>query len=553
MRWGNQVFKGSIPRVDRRLLPEGAAQLGRNCWLDQDQPRPIPALRAVAGVSAFSAAVESIYRFDANRWFAWNHRVNAVPAPVFDDASFRTIWTQGSNGNPRMTSTTIMGGAFRSPGIPISRRLGVPAPTSAPTAVAGDAPDPADDTGQGENHAWLYTFVSDLNEEGPPSAATPVVARAFGMDGSIQPVTLSNLDTAPPTGWEASGLSIKRLYRTATGSSGTTTYQFLADIPIAQDTYTDSTLTSGLGSGLVSEDWLPPAEDLEGLISLPNGILAAFRGREIHFSEPYQPHAWPSEYVFVVDADIVGMDNFGTTLVVGTKGDPHLISGSHPLQMSGAKMEYAQSCVSATSFAYIDLQGVCYASPDGLILVGPSGGSRISKDVWRRKQWRALGPENIHGVYHDGSYVMFLIGSGAGRAIAYDNTNGGIIEFNDDVLAVWHDRENDAVYVVDRSDRRLKEWRTDADEANPGLRTMLWRSRLETGHARTYSAVQVVAEAHPVTLRIFADGVMVLSVQTTSDEAFRPPPMGKHRDWYFEVEGTNHVQEVWVGSMHEMR
>ena len=361
-------------------------------------------------------------------------------------------------------------GVFASPGQPVSRNLGIPAPTQAPGValvplVADEDPDVAK-----EEHAWVYTWVSDLGEEGPPSPASIHAARAYDVDGNIQSVTLTMATgvTGPY------GINRKRIYRTAIGSDGTTEFLFLTEIQASAATYTDSALGSTLGELLPSTTWDPPPDDMEGLIGLPNGVLAGFRGRDLLLSEPYQGHAWPTDYIQVADYEIVGLGSFGTTVVVLTKGRPYLLLGSHPGASSLVAMELDQACVSKRSIARIGQQGVVYASPDGLVRVGPGGGEIISRDSYTLKEWRALSPENIVAFYHDGQYVAFL----GSHAIASDPDTGGIIEFDQVVRAGYQDRVDDRLYVVQGGE--IKEWRT-APEGTETMAEMVWRSRIETG------------------------------------------------------------------------
>ena len=305
-----------------------------------------------------------------------------------------------------------------------------------------------------------------------------------------------------------------------------------------------------LGSALITTTWDPPHEDLRGLIALPNGVLAAFKGREIHFSEPYQPHAWPSDYIQVVDADVVGLDNFGSTVVVGTKGDPHLINVADPSSAAAVKMELNQACISGRSFAYIDLQGVVYASPDGLVLVGPSGGKLVTEAVYNRENWQALDPSTIRSVYHDGAYLGFL----ADKAIAFDQRQQGAIETTDVVNAIFHDRERDKLYVVDDADSMLKEWVSSA-EASAVLRSARWCSYIDVGLARIFSSAQVIANDYPITFRLFADSnrVPIWETQVTGRNPFRiPGNLGLHGEYQYEVEGQHTVEEVRIGGMNEM-
>ena len=235
------------------------------------------------------------------------------------------------------------------------------------------------------------------------------------------------------------GITRKRIYRTLTGSSGDTTYNLLVDLPVVAGTYTDEAKGSELNEALISINYDPPPAGLTGLVALPNGILAGFEGRTVYFSEPFQPHAWPRDYVQVVDADIVGLGVFGLTLVVGTTGAPHLITGGHPATYTVARMELDQACVSKRSFARIGTQGIVYASPDGLVLVGPGGGQIVSKKGYSLDEWRALDPESIIAVYHDNRYLAFH----AAGVTAFDPDAGSVVSFNDTVDALYADRESD--------------------------------------------------------------------------------------------------------------
>lgn len=540
---GTRQFRGMFPKVSPRLLGENAAQEALNCWLDAGYPRPLPVPRLVSGVGTFPVGVRSIWRYDANRWFAWSQDVDVVRSPLNSDTLNSVIWS--GQDYPRHTSTAIMQGhGFSGVGLPpASRRLGVPAPTIAPTTNRADLSD-ANDDAVAEHHAWVYTFLTDLDEEGPPSPPSATVQRGFNTDGTIQSVTIGM-----PTGVTGSyGVNRKRLYRTATGASGVTTWNLVATLALSTANYTDTVLTAGLGDALVSEQWDPPPADLTGLISLPNGVLAGFRDRDVYFSVPFQPHAWPSDYIQTVDDAIVGLGNFGTNLLVGTRGKPVLISGADPERAFPSRMEFEQPCAAKRSFATVDRQGVAFASTEGLVLVTPGGGEFISREAYDRKDWQDLAPAEFRSVYHDGSYIAFS----NSKAVALNPSNEGAIDVEGaGVRAVYRDPMDDAVYVVG-SDRRLYEWATDV-RAGDTARTMTWKSRLETGIRRTWSAAQVIAEGYPVTLKLYGDRGLVLTRVVNSAEPFRlPAALKRYANWEWEVSGQNGVEEVRIGRMMDM-
>ena len=497
---GTSTFKGMRPRVSSRNLPEDAAENAENCWLSKGYPTVVPTLSTVenAPTTQFYATLKTIFRYDGDgsaatpyRFFQWTKDVDVVRMPIPQTANKRVAWTGDSY--PRHTNETIIGGLFSSPGKPISRRLGIPVPSSAPD-VALVTPFVADDSQLAESHSWVFTFVSDLHEEGPPSTPSALLTRFFNTNGDIQSVmlTLPTAASAYPSGAGDSGVNRKRIYRTLTSASGLTSFQLVAEVALAIETYTDSVLSSALGSELISTLWDPPPVGLEGLTPMPNGVMAGFVDDDVYLSVPYQPHAWPTDQIVNVGSKVVGMSAIGVTLVVGTVENPYLISGVDPSTASPARMEFQQPCASKRSFAAMDQMGVAYASDEGLVLVSPQGGQFLSKDVYDKETWQALAPSSIRAVYHDGSYVAFTNGD----TIALNPENVGAIRITDiGIKAVYQDFEMDRIWVVD-STRLVKEWKTKVDTGDT-KRDMKWKSKIFVDSGRTYSIAQVIAESYP--------------------------------------------------------
>ena len=213
-----------------------------------------------------------------------------------------------------------------------------------------------------------------------------------------------------------------------------------------------------------------------------------------------------------------------------------------------------QACIAKRSFSRVGEQGVAFASPDGIVLVGPGGGRLLSRDAWDRKTWRELSPEDLRGTYHDEAYVGFLVRA-AGAGFAFSREFEGAVTLTDDVLAAYRDLDRDTIFVVSRADRRVREWRAQGTGA---ARTMRWRGRLHVGRRRTFSAAQVVAEAYPVTFRLFTEAGMAFEKTVQNASPFRlgrRPGGGSLKlasNWQYEVEGTQEVEEVRVGSMMDM-
>lgn len=250
--------------------------------------------------------------------------------------------------------------------------------------------------------SYVYTFVNDLGEESAPSLASATVLRPAGVSITVTTPTDTPSGTDPDY-----GITTKRIYRAATGSSGTV-FLFVAEIPLAQAEFEDNLDDTALGEPLETEDWDLPPSDLRGILALPNGVMAGFRRNQLCLSAQNRPHAWPVRNRVNTDTDIVGIGNIDTTVVIGTKSFPYVASGNDPSAYGMAKFEVPQACVSKRSVAYLSNIGVVFASPDGLIAVSGVGQIRnLTETIFTREQWQALNPASIVGIAHDDVYHFF--------------------------------------------------------------------------------------------------------------------------------------------------
>jgi hypothetical protein len=184
--------------------------------------------------------------------------------------------------------------------------------------------------------AYVMTYVTDLGEEGPASPASNIIERY-----DTGTVSLSNLST--PSG--ALNVVSKRLYRAELNG----TFQFVAELSAAATSYGDSVKSASLGEPLPSDGWIAPHEDMIGLTALPNGILMGWWENTVAFCEPYQPHAWPVEYRYALDHNVVGAAVTDSGVVVATEGPPYIMAGSAPGSMSQIKLDKPYPCLAKRS------------------------------------------------------------------------------------------------------------------------------------------------------------------------------------------------------------
>lgn len=258
--------------------------------------------------------------------------------------------------------------------------------------------------------AYIVTYVTDWDEESAPSAPSELLT-VDQNDG------VAVVIPAPPSGRNIVGW---RLYRSTSTSTGAI-WSLVADekasnaivrngtfisFNISARSYTDTVPDEKLQEPCETITWAEPPANLQGLVGLPNGIMAGFFGSTICFSEPYAPYAWPVEYQQTLENPIVAIGVFGQTAVVLTTGFPYYASGADSASMSCQKIEVPQSCVAARSVASVD-GGVIYASPDGLCLASPSGIDVITQGAFNKADWQAAVTSGAVGAFHDGAYYLF--------------------------------------------------------------------------------------------------------------------------------------------------
>lgn len=366
-------FSGEIPKLIPRLLPDMSAQSAFNTRLDDGGLTPVRKGRLEhAFPGGAGASHKTIYRH-GETWLGWDAVVNVAPGPVAQDRLYYT-----GDGVPKMR---VDGTVYE---------LAVPLPGTKLTATASG-------TGSGDiqTRIYTYTWVTDFGEESEPAPASDTIDWQPGQD-----VTLSGFEAVP----SGRAITKMRIYRSQTGLESGTDF-FLIDERAASSTdYTDTVAVEAIQEPLPSSTWNQPPDDLKGLISLPNGMMAAISGKELCFCEPWRPHAWPEGYRLALDYEGVGLGAFGTSIVVATKGNPYLVSGTHPASMIQERMELNLPCINERSIQDLGY-AVAYATQEGLCVVSPGGARIATEAVMNRETWQDLVPEEIVSGQYEGRYL----------------------------------------------------------------------------------------------------------------------------------------------------
>ena len=406
---------------------------------------------------------------------------------------------------------------------------GLPPPTYTPSVSGNLTP-----TVLAETRVYVYTYVTEYGEEGPPSL--PSVSTSIDP---TEPVVVSNMSVAP-TG--AYNITKKYIYRTSTSSTATD-YQFVAEVPVSQTTYTDRLKGVELGELIPSIDWYPPPTDMKGLRMMANGIAVGYSGKDLLFSPPFMPHAYPTAYRLTLEDTIVGIGVYGQSVVAVTNTYPYIANGVDPESMTLTKTSVQQACVSKRSIVETG-DSVIYASPDGLVMIGSGGFQVVTKNIFTPAQWQAMNPSSIHAYMYENRYLAFFTkADGSKGMMQFDFTGQGAVyvQLDTTTTAAAYVPELDALVMVDGSNLSKFDKGT--------AKTYTWASKMfEAPEPTNYAFGQVIATGYGsgITFKIYADGTLIHTQTVTSENAFRLPAGFKARNWYIEVSGTTPIQMVAV-------
>lgn len=589
-----QNFGGMLPVLDNRLLPPNQAWLAQNTWLVSGavegirEPRSVYTLVGANTTKAFRIPKSSYLKeyMKDSYWLEFDHPyTDVIQSPSVGDIYDRFYWAS-PDGQPKYNTKARI--AAGNP----ERLLGVPAPVTPPTVgvTGGVAPT--------ETRAYVYTWVTTYGEEGPPSPPTLFTGNASG--------TWNITVTAPGAGVTTGRtLSRTRIYRTITGASGATTYYYVGDMAVGTTAFNDAVATTTVAANNILESvfYEPPPLDLQGMVAMPNGIIAGFRANEVYFCEPYLPHAWPSPYALAIEGQIVGLGVIGQTLVVLTTGSPYTISGINPAAMAISRMAFTEPCLSRGSILSTP-SGVVYASPNGLAVVVPGSVQVVTKNIFAKDDWlnqpqitriSRLRASAVNGAY----YAWGSPARGSFEETAFEPTAFNQVDGQDSYVGMYIDvNDPRAAYVKLKSELSttncyMDVWTGETLIIREGVvywldvtptrakETYIWRSKVfETPNGRNFEAMRIYFNADPDdivegtftgdtwddtlawddtdywydnltnifgTVRVYTGGNNRLVYQRdirTNGEMMRLPSGFKATYWYIEIEAKCRVWSV---------
>lgn len=474
-----QQFSGIAPRIAPRLLPATLAQEALDVKLWSGELRPHYADEILQYIPS---NIQSIYRYKwknkTYNWLMWYNDTKVAKGPVYDDENNR-IYYMNSDGFFVTDSSLLKDQDYSASFVPGEScyHTAIPQPKQSDIWVSGG-------TGSGdiESRSYVYCYVRqwpdgtiDVGKSSGPlknlndrSRYTVDVRPGQTVAVSIEDPLLTHHNGA------VRGINKIYIYRSEVTSAGQAVYSYVDQFDVNTERvtnnpnavwktdyyeYTDSKPNTALGEACPSIYWDPPVDGLKGLVSLQNGLFAAYKDSTVYVSGWNAPHAWPYEHTVTIDYPIVGLGSFGNTIVVCTEAVPVLIVVQDPTNPTTKAIQENCPCVSADSIVNTR-NGVIFASQDGLVLINSTSPTFITEKLLTQDEWLPLHPESLKGAFLNNTYYGFFTNptdTAAGFIFDLDSyaystvynsiVSSGMVYTTQPAKVVYNDIEQSQLYV----------------------------------------------------------------------------------------------------------
>lgn len=618
-----QQFSGIAPRIAPRLLPATLAQEALDVKLWSGELRPHYADEILQYIPS---NIQSIYRYKWKNkkynWLMWPTDTKVAKGPVYDDKNNR-IYFMNPNGfyvtdSSLLEDRDYMNGLGES-GTPYYT-AGIPRVGYNIMSVSGSG------SGDIEARSYIVCYVRqwpdgtiDVGKSSEPYVTSWDAARRTidvrpGQTVKIAVSNISDTDSAK------TGVNKVYIYRSEVTSSGQALYSYVDqfDINPAHVTnnpnatwntggwyeYLDKKANTQLGEACPSIYWDPPVDGLKGLVSLQNGLFAAYKDSTIYVSDWNAPHAWPYEHTVTIDYPIVGLGSFGNTIVVCTEAAPVLIVVQDPTNPTIKAIQENCPCVSADSIVNTR-NGVIFASQNGLVLINSTSPTFITEKLLTQDEWLPLHPESLKGAFLNNTYYGFFTNptdTAAGfifdldsytHSTVYDSiVSSGMVYTTQHAKVVYNDIEQSQLYVCYplengtqyslcsfASDSRINKsfrWRSKVNVSPQGLFNLSVARVMMTSHASqkenehiwegnlTGSSLAArVIDGEPINgwcktneleladatvFNYYVDGELKYSREVKDSKPFRLPSGFRGETIEVEVKSNAHIHSITLAS-----
>lgn len=474
-----QQFSGIAPRIAPRLLPATLAQEALDVKLWSGELRPHYADKILQYIPS---NIQSIYRYKWKNkkynWLMWPYETRVAKGPVYDDENNRIYFM--NQGGFFVTDSSLLKDRDYTNGLDESGTpyytAGIPRAGYSIMSISGSG------SGDIEARSYIVCYVRqwpdgtiDVGKSSEPYATSWDAAARRTIDvrpGQTVKISVSNISD---TDIAKTGVNKVYIYRSEVTSSGQALYSYVDQFDINPShvtnnpnatwntggwyEYLDKKANTQLGEACPSIYWDPPVDGLKGLVSLQNGLFAAYKDSTVYVSDWNAPHAWPYEHTVTIDYPIVGLGSFGNTIVVCTEAAPVLIVVQDPTNPTTKAIQENCPCVSADSIVNTR-NGVIFASQNGLVLINSTSPTFITEKLLTQDEWLPLHPESLKGAFLNNTYYGFFTNptdTAAGFIFDLDSytystiynsiVSSGMVYTTQHAKVVYNDIEQSQLYV----------------------------------------------------------------------------------------------------------
>ena len=474
-----QQFSGIAPRIAPRLLPATLAQEALDVKLWSGELRPHYADEILQYIPS---NIQSIYRYKwknkTYNWLMWPYETRVAKGPVYDDENNRIYFM--NQGGFFVTDSSLLEDKDYMNGLGESGTLyytaGIPRAGYSIMSVSGSG------SGDIEARSYIVCYVRqwldgtiDVGKSSEPYATSRDAAARRTIDVRPGQTVKISVDNISDTDIAKTGVNKVYIYRSEVTSSGQALYSYVDQFDINPShvtnnpnatwntggwyDYLDKKANTQLGEACPSLYWDAPVDGLKGLVSLQNGLFAAYKDSTVYVSDWNAPHAWPYEHTVTIDYPIVGLGSFGNTIVVCTEAAPVLIVVQDPTNPTTKAIQENCPCVSADSIVNTR-NGVIFASQNGLVLINSTSPTFITEKLLTQDEWLPLHPESLKGAFLNNTYYGFFTNptdTAAGFIFDLDSytystvynsiVSSGMVYTTQHAKVVYNDIEQSQLYV----------------------------------------------------------------------------------------------------------
>lgn len=475
-----QQFSGIAPRIAPRLLPATLAQEALDVKLWSGELRPHYADEILQYIPS---NIQSIYRYKwknkTYNWLMWPYETRVAKGPVYDDENNRIYLMANDGTGFLVTDSSLLEDRDYINGLESKAyAVAIPEPGQSDIWVSGG-------TGSGdiESRSYVYCYVRqwpdgtiDVGKSSGPLKNLSDRSRYTVDVRPGQVVDMSIVDPIAHANGIGAGINKIYIYRSEVTSAGQALYSYVDQFDVNTNRvtnnpaavwvsngsyykYSDSKPNTSLGEACPSIYWDPPVDGLKGLVSLQNGLFAAYKDSTVYVSDWNAPHAWPYEHTVTIDYPIVGLGSFGNTIVVCTEAAPVLIVVQDPTNPTTKAIQENCPCVSADSIVNTR-NGVIFASQNGLVLINSTSPTFITEKLLTQDEWLPLHPESLKGAFLNNTYYGFFTNptdTAAGFIFDLDSytystvynsiVSSGMVYTTQHAKVVYNDIEQSQLYV----------------------------------------------------------------------------------------------------------